>query len=178
MSNLIIFNKDEVIFPGMIRGVDGGVILNQKFLETPFGLFLPMTAVGFSLLRFLKLYKQTQPTIAAPVLADNRYCTGVLLSNQNNLEQINYIDAVLDIMPVDDKPDRWCVYSNNTDIAMPLAEMAATAKSPEEIMKFIDEFSGVRFTCPIRVKRDTWHKERYNLGHTSILNGRSFADNK
>lgn len=183
MSGIIVYNKDQIVFPGMLKGVSGEVMMTRTLMDTPFGLFMPQSYLSFGLLRFLKAFKEDgRPNINYKPNS-RRFLTGILLSNDNKLEDVLFNPSTdeetpgsfLDILPIDDTLLEWKVLATDGDRSIPLSDMAATKKSLDEVIKFIDDFSGERMVRPIVIDRKKWHEERQFQGQTLVMNGQFYG---
>ena len=182
MAGIVIFNKDQVIFPGMLHGISGEIIMTKDFMDTPYGLLMPTTKLSFGLLRFLKNFtEEGRPSIGYKPHW-KRFLTGILLSNTNHLEEVFFHPSLdeddrgsfIDIIPMNDKPVVWQVMTGEADRTIPLSDMAVTKKDYKDVVKFIDENTTERYINPIVIDRQAWVEERKNQGKELVLNGRFY----
>lgn len=188
MAGIIIFNKEQVVFSGLLKSVSGEVLMSKDYMDTPYGLFMPQSSLSFSLLRFLKNYSPASAESLGYKPAHGRYVTGILLSNTGCLEEVIFSSkevedySFLDVLPINEgcpvknELSSWRVITSDAERGIPLSEMAASKTKLEDIIKFIDEFAGERFVNQIVIDRAVWLQERKEQGLTAVLASNYFTD--
>lgn len=165
-----IRNKRTLVIPGVDSHSSGAFSVTKDYYDTPYGLVLPATTLTAAVIRFLRHYKQDDPTSCDWVTADSRFFVFALLNNAGEFELVSLdptpkgTDKViycLDVVHLPQATDMKWRYECISDTVRGEAVSEVIEKmTAKQAIQWLDMNSGKRFQKPIVIDLVNWVQER------------------
>lgn len=163
MTN-IVFNKNVVAFPSRVMAPSGSILIDPyKQYGTPYGMFIPISATGTHLIRWIR--RDMKDELPPDCLS----CYSLHISNDGEVLLLEAFSIEDSIAMVQYTSDKFSMICTKREVAEAYTYLISDCKTVAEAVEFVDQHEVNGLHNPTIFFVDDWVSYAREKGYDKIF---------